>query len=173
MTTVIDNPGQTGSAGDGTITLDEAAALIWREAELLDRLAYRDWLKLWSADGLCIIPIDRKAADPADALNIAYDDAQMRQARVKRLLSGFSMSSAPPARSVRTVSRFVVANADAGSIELRAAQILVEYKYGRQRILAADVEYRIVREDGALRLARKVVRLIDSDEDQFGIGYLL
>ena len=83
------------------ISLHEAAEFIWREADILDDLAYRDWLKLWTADGLYIVPIDRDAEDYAAALNVLYDDKGMREARAKRLLSGFSMSSAPPARTVR------------------------------------------------------------------------
>jgi 3-phenylpropionate/cinnamic acid dioxygenase small subunit len=155
------------------VSLDEASRFIWAEAELLDSLDYRSWLLLWSPDGMYIVPIDRDDGDPAARLNLAYDDAAMREARVRRLLSGFSMSAAPPARTIRTTSRFVVQSSDAETINLRCAQVLVEYKYERTRILAADVEYAIVRHDGALLLHRKSVRLINSDFDQFGIGYLL
>jgi 3-phenylpropionate/cinnamic acid dioxygenase small subunit len=156
------------------ITLDEAMRLIWLEAELLDRHQYKPWLKLWTAGGLYIIPADVGAVDYAEVLNVAYDDGQMREMRVKRLLSGFSMSSAPPARTVRTLSRFVEReNAGADAIELRAAMILVEYKYDRTRVLAADVDYRIVREGDELKIDRKVATLINADDFLHGIGYLL
>jgi hypothetical protein len=36
---------------------------------------------------------------------------------------------------------------DESHIELRAAMVLVEYKYERTRVLAADVTYRLVREE--------------------------
>lgn len=165
---------QTQTAADTTpITLEEAAAFVWTEAELLDRLAYREWLPLWTDDGIYAIPIERDGGDPTSALNIAYDDAVMREARVKRLLSGFSMSSAPPARTVRTLSRFVVDSVDAVGMTMRAAQILVEYKYGRTRVLGADVTFRLERRDGAIRMKGKSILLLNSDEDLFGIGYLL
>jgi len=155
------------------IAIEEAAAFIWAEAELLDRLAYAEWLALWDPAGLYVIPIERNAADAAEALNIAYDDAAMREARVRRLSSGFSMSAAPPARTVRTSSRFVVERAGAASIVVRCAQILLEYKYGRTRTLGADVTFDLVRAEGGLKLMRKTVLLLNSDEDLFGIGYLL
>jgi 3-phenylpropionate/cinnamic acid dioxygenase small subunit len=155
------------------IDLQDAIALIWREAELLDRLDYKPWLKLWTDAGLYIVPIEPDAPDYAQLLNIAYDDAEMRQSRVKRLLSGFSISSAPPARTVRTVSRFVVAERSADAIALRAAMMLVEYKYERTRVLAADLDYRIVREGKGLRLDRKIVTLVNADDFLHGIGYLL
>lgn len=155
-------------------TLAEASAYIWAEADLLDRLDYKPWLKLWSETGKYIIPTERTPADYAEVLNIVYDDKFMRNARVKRLLSGFSMSSAPPARTVRTVSRFVVTATGAGFIELRAAQMLAEYKYGHMRFLPADLTYRLVRgPEGTLLIDEKVVTLINAEDYQFGIGYLL
>lgn len=157
------------------IDLHAAAAFIWNEADLLDRYDYLPWLALWTEAGRYVVPIDRDAdREPADALNIAYDDAAMRTARVKRLRSGFAMSSAPPARTARTVSRFVTTGSGPGWIEVRGAQHLVEYKFERTRMLAADVTYRLVRDpDGGVLLDRKEVRLINSDEPIWGIGYLL
>lgn len=155
-------------------TFEEAIAFIWAEADMLDRLDYKPWLKLWTEAGKYIIPVERDASDYADALNILYDDQEMRQARVKRLLSGFSMSSAPPARTVRTLSRFVTVARDETSITLRGAQMLAEYKYEHMRFLPADMTYRLVRApEGGLLIDEKVVALINAEDFQFGIGYLL
>jgi len=155
-------------------TLADATAFMWMEADLLDRLDYKPWLRLWSAEGKYIIPTERNLADYAEVLNIVYDGQEMREARVKRLLSGFSMSSAPPARTVRTISRIVVTASGPGFIELRAAQMLAEYKYGHMRFLPADMRYRLVRgADGGLLIDEKVVTLINAEDYQFGIGYLL
>lgn len=154
------------------IAFHDAIAFAWREAELLDRLDYPAWLALWSADGRYTVPIDRDGRDPETALNIAHDDAAMRAARVKRLTSGFSMSAAPPARTVRTLSRFV-AEADGDVFVLRAAMHLAEYKYQRLRLIAADVTYRLKVSDKGLCMDEKKVLLINSDEALHGIGYLL
>jgi len=155
-------------------TFDEAIAFIWAEADMLDRLDYKPWLKLWTETGEYIIPVERDAPDYADALNIVLDNQEMRESRAKRLLSGFSMSSAPPARTVRTVSRFAIQAQDDTSITLRGAQMLAEYKYQHMRFLPADMLYRIVRgPDGGLLIDRKVVTLINAEDFQFGIGYLL
>lgn len=153
------------------ITLEAAAAFAWLEADLLDRHDYLPWLGLWAPGGRYVVPIGRDAGDDhAARLNIAYDDAAMREARVKRLLSGFSMSAAPPARTVRTVSRFV--RLEGEGFAMRAAQQVVEYKHQRTRVLAANVTYRLVTAEGGLRLREKVIRLINSDDALHGIGYL-
>lgn len=154
-------------------SLQDAIQFIWAEADMLDRLDYKAWLPLWTDKGRYVIPTERDVSDYDDRLNIVNDDAEMRQARVKRLLSGFSMSSAPPARTVRTVSRFVPVAVEGGAITLRAAMILVEYKYERMRTMAADVVYRIVTTADGLRLDRKIVTLVNCDDYQHGIGYLL
>lgn len=158
---------------DPVINLQEAMEFIWREADLLDRHDYEPWLALWTEEGRYVIPIDRNNPDTEATLNVAYDDATMRAARVKRLSSGSAMSAAPAARTVRTVSRFVPTLVRADMVELRCAQHLVEYKYERTRVLAADVTYRLRRRQDGLALDEKVVRLINSDEALFGIGYLL
>jgi len=57
---------------------------------------------------------------------------------------------------------------------LRAAQMLAEYKYGHMRFLPADLRYRLVRgPDGGLLIDEKVVTLVNAEDYQFGIGYLL
>jgi 3-phenylpropionate/cinnamic acid dioxygenase small subunit len=155
------------------IELQDAVEFIWREADLLDAREYERWLQLWTADGRYVIPIERDVVDYAGSLNIAYDDGPMREARVRRLRSGLSISATAAARTVRTLSRFVRLLERPGMLELRCAQHVVEQKREHTRVLAADVTYRLVRGDDALALDLKVIHLIDSDEAQHGIGYLL
>jgi 3-phenylpropionate/cinnamic acid dioxygenase small subunit len=163
---------QSGTGRQETVGLQEAIEFVWLEADLLDNRDYAAWLGLWTEGGRYVIPIDPDGEDLAANLNIAYDDKTMREARVNRLCSGHAMSAAPAARTVRTVSRFRVIATGAGSIELRCAQHLVEYKHDRTRLLAAQVSYRLVRGTTGLALDEKVVKLINSDDALFGIGYL-
>lgn len=171
MTTLAEPLNRTEAAA--APSFQDAIAFIWAEADMLDRLDYKAWLPLWTEKGRYIIPTEHDVEDFADRLNIVNDDAVMRAARVKRLLSGFSMSSAPPARTVRTVSRFVPVESGDGAITVRAAQIVVEYKYEHMRTLAADVVYRIVSTGDGLKLDGKVVTLVNCEDYQHGIGYLL
>jgi len=92
-----------------------------------------------------VIPIERGGDDHAAQLNIVYDDHAMRTARVRRLRGELSVAASPSARTARTVSRFRgIENAE-GCAVIRGAQHLIEHKYDRTRILAADVTYRLVR----------------------------
>jgi 3-phenylpropionate/cinnamic acid dioxygenase small subunit len=158
----------------GAITLDEAMAFIWYEADLLDNAEYDEWLALWTADAHYIVPIEPGAADFENTLNYAYDDHSMRQKRVDRLRNGQSISTSPVARTVRVQSRFRLLQSARDACKLRCAQILTEFRRSRERNYTADVEFDLMRgEDSKLKISRKVVRLINSTDALTGIGYIL
>lgn len=160
------------SVGASAPTLNEAIEFIWTEADLLDAKSYLEWLDLWREDGVYVVPIDPITEDFESQLNYVYDDAEMRQARIRRLMGGSSMSAAAAARTVRTLSRFRAVEADGAPLRVRCAQHLVECKRGVERLYAADVTYDLVREGGGLKFLRKVVRLVNSTEALAGVAYL-
>ena len=153
--------------------LGRAIAFVWHEAELLDRKDYAAWGALWSADGHYVVPIDRDSEDFASQLNYVYDDARMRQLRIERLSSGYSMSAADSAITVRTVSRFTLVRAERDEVEVRSAQILAAYKRGATTLFASDLTHRIRFTADGPRLAQKVVRLVNSQDALNALGFLL
>ncbi|MGP9810328.1 aromatic-ring-hydroxylating dioxygenase subunit beta [Rhodopseudomonas sp. NSM] len=156
-----------------TITLAEAMEFAWYEADLLDHAIYDEWLAQWTADALYIVPIEPGTTDFENSLNYAYDDHGMRKKRVERLLSGQSVSASPVALTVRSLSRFRMLRADESSCELRCAQIITEFRRGRERMYTADVTFQLVRSDTGLKIRQKLVWLINSTEALSGIGYIL
>jgi 3-phenylpropionate/cinnamic acid dioxygenase small subunit len=165
------------SAASATETmLDRQGAqwFIWREAELLDRQDYAGWLDLWTSTGLYIIPTRHEAMeDYRDVLNVAYDNQEMRRARIERIASGLAPASTASARTARLVSRFTVTAEGPGFVNISTAMLLTEYKYERARTLAADVDYQLILDGAEIRLGRKVVRLINAEDHIPTIGYLL
>ena len=163
---------------NGFAPFGAAIALIWREAELLDRKAYADWLTLWTDTGHYTVPIDPTTTDFSSTLNYVYDDHVMRGLRVERMTCGFSASASDAARTVRTVSRFTKAGApDVDNvIEVRSSQIVAANKRGITTLFAADLTHRIALSstpDGEAKIIDKVIRLIDSEEALNAIGFLL
>ncbi|WP_280195264.1 aromatic-ring-hydroxylating dioxygenase subunit beta [Nocardia farcinica] len=152
-----------------------AIELIWREADLLDRKDYHAWQELYTDDAHYVVPIDRTTDDFDHTLNMIYDDARMRGMRVVRMTEGYAIAAVDAATTTRTVSRFVPESVTDTEVVLRAAQILIAYKRGRHDIWAGDVEYRIrLGADAAAdRIARKVVRLVDSEDAVPAAGFLL
>ncbi len=156
-----------------TELLQQASAFVWQEADMLDHGEFADWLKLWTDDGLYIVPIDPNETDFDNTLNYAYDDHTMRAKRVTRLTSGESISTTPQARTVRSVSRLRVLGEANGVVTVRGAQDLKEFRKDVLRQHIADVTYELKREAEGFRLQRKVVRLINSTDTLTSIGYIL
>lgn len=150
-----------------------AIALIWREAELLDRKDYPAWLSLWSDEGYYVVPIDPKTTDFAATLNYVYDDHALRVMRVERMSGGYSASATDAARTVRNVSRFVVGESTGDIIEIRSSQVVLGNKHGTMTLFGADLTHRIKIADGEAKIIDKVIRLIDSTEALNAIGFLL
>ena len=158
---------------DLTTPLGRAIAFIWQEAEILDRKDYNAWGALWAEDGYYVVPIDPDTEDFASTLNYAYDDARMRQLRIERFNSGFSMSAADSAITVRTVSRFTHVGTEGNVIEVKAAQLLAAYKRGATTLFAGNVTYRVRMTDAGPTLLQKVVRLVNSQDALNALGFLL
>jgi 3-phenylpropionate/cinnamic acid dioxygenase small subunit len=154
-------------------TFAGAIELIWREAEMLDRKHYREWLSLWDPAGFYVVPIDPETTDFAATLNYAYDDQDMREKRVQRMMSGYSASASDAARTVRTVSRFTLTSDASDEVDVSSSQIIVAYKRGKSTLFAADLTHRISFASGEPRIVQKVIRLIDSTEALSAIGFLL
>lgn len=153
--------------------LQKAAAFIWQEADMLDHTEYADWLKLWTENGIYVIPIDPKETDFENTLNYAYDDKQMREKRVARLMGGEAISSAPVARTVRSVSRLRLLAEDGDHVTVRCAQDLREFRKDRFRQHTADVTYDLLRHEGSFLVERKVIQMINSTDTLTAIGFIL
>lgn len=150
-----------------------AIALVWREARLLDKKEYEEWDRLWAPDGRYVIPIDPETEDFESALNMVYDDDRMRRMRIQRLTGGYSISAVAAARTVRTVSSFVLLRSQDEAIELGSAQVLVGHRREETFVLGADLTHRIVFDGEEPRIARKVIRLVNSQESMSATGFLL
>jgi 3-phenylpropionate/cinnamic acid dioxygenase small subunit len=155
------------------VRLDEAMEFAWLEADLLDSASYSEWLALWTDTARYVVPIEPGVEDFENALNYAYDDHALRKKRVERLLNGQSVSASPVPRTVRVLSRFRLLSTSDTACEMRCAQLLTEYRRGRERRYAADVIFHLVRTGDGLKIERKVVRLINATEALGGIGYIL
>lgn len=156
---------------DPKALLADVTEFLWQEADILDRKDYDAWIDLWLEEGIYILPIG-DGEDYENQLNLCYDDDKMRRMRVDRFKRGFSISSAPAADTVRTVSRIVIESAEGDVIKLRAAEHLVEDKFGRQRIWAADLFYTLRKTDGGFKLERKIAKLLNSDGMLNSFSYL-
>jgi 3-phenylpropionate/cinnamic acid dioxygenase small subunit len=151
--------------------LQKVSAFLWAEADLLDSKNYDAWLALWLKEGMYTLPIG-DTEDFDNALNLCHDNDKMRRDRIQRFQQGFSISSAPPAKTVRTVSRFVITHVDGDEVTVTSAEHLFEDKFGRQRVWAANMTHTLVMAPDGIKIRTKVVRLLNSDGMLNSFSYL-
>ncbi len=153
--------------------MNDVTAFIYKEADMLDFKEYQDWLNLWDADGIYVVPIDPEAEDFSNTLNYAYDKADMRKLRVNRLTSGEAVSTQTTPKTVRAPTRFRILSSDSDRVKVRCAQHISENRHGVLRTYPADVTYTLRRDGEDFRIVEKVVRLLNSDNHLSSIGYIL
>ena len=166
-------------------TVQEAEALLYREARLLDETRYGDWLQLFTDDGFYWIPVDGhdgEAADSQHDVQIIFDDAQRREERVWRTLNTPVLDQNPRSRTVHSVTNVEVdpEPLETGEAVVRCVQLVAELRPGglrqvglnEQRLLAARVEYRLFRIDDDWRIRRKKVNLLNRDLPIFNLTFI-
>lgn len=92
-----------------TITVAQAEALLYREAELLDTWKLREWAALFTADGEYLIPAtDLPDGKPGETLFLVYDDRHRLEQRAERLLKKTAHAEFPHSRTRHLVSNVQV-----------------------------------------------------------------
>ncbi len=144
----------------------EVEDLIYREATLLDRKQWQEWLDLFTADAVYWVPAwkseEETTDDPDTQLNLIYlRNRGGLEDRVFRIESRDSYASVPLDRTVHLVGNVVVGAANGETVAATANCIVHTYgkKGGMTRGSLYDYELRRV--GGALRIAKKKITFID------------
>lgn len=145
---------------------DEVGGLICREATYLDRHQWDDWIGLYTEDAVYWVPSwvneEETTDDPELQLNLIYlRNRGGLEDRVFRIESRDSYASVPLDRTVHMVGNIVVGGERGGEVEATANCLV--HSYGKKGGLTRGslYDFTLRRVDGALRIARKKITLID------------
>lgn len=143
----------------------EIEEFLFHEARLLDERRFEDWMELFTEDGVYWVPAEEGQDNPTDTVSIFHDNRQLMEVRIRRLRHPANHAQRPPSRTRHLVTNVVLDDTDAETGELDVASNLqmAEYRDDERRTFAAAVTHRLRRVDGALRIARKRIDLIDCD----------
>jgi 3-phenylpropionate/cinnamic acid dioxygenase small subunit len=147
----------------------EAEAFLLHEARLLDEARYDEWLALFTEDAWYWVPIEPDQASPHDTVSLIYDDRRLLETRVRRLANPNIHAQLPPGRASRMVANVTVEAQEAQALTVRSKFVMVEYRRNAQRLFAGTSRHRLVRRDGALRIAWKRVDLVNCDAELEGL----
>jgi 3-phenylpropionate/cinnamic acid dioxygenase small subunit len=163
----------------------EVEGFVFREAYLQDRHEYDAWEALWTDDGVYWIPANGDQIDPEREMSIIYDNRSRIALRIRQLHTGRRIAQEPRSNLVRVVSNIEVVNDAAGvnnaagvseaasEIHVRANAIIFESTARRDTIWGTRYEYVLRRIDGALRMARKKVMLVNNAKALPTLAFLI
>ena len=157
------------------ITLRDAEQLLYREAFLLDRHRFDDWLALFTHDATYWVPLEEGQADPIETSSILYDNRELLGLRVKQYREARAHARLPLARTTHQISNVMLDENQTGlpDVNVASSLVLVEYRQERQRVFGALVTHRIRRTPAGLRIAAKRIDLVNSEAELDGIAFLL
>ncbi len=160
-------------SGAGSDLLREVEGFVYREGYLQDRHEYDAWEALWTDDGVYWIPANGDEIDPEHDMSIVYDNRSRIALRIRQLHTGRRLAQQPRSNLVRVVSNVEVVNAEADEIHVRANAIIFESTARRDTVWGTRYEYVLRRIDGALRMARKKVMLVNNAKALPTLAFLI
>jgi benzoate/toluate 1,2-dioxygenase subunit beta len=160
---------------DASVTLAEAEQLLYREAFLLDRHRFDEWLALFTMDATYWVPLEANQADPIETSSIVYDNRELLGLRVKQYREARAHARLPLARTAHQVSNVLIEESSRQPDEITVASTLVaiEYRQERQRTFGALVRHQLRRTAAGLQIAAKRIDLVNSESELDGIAFLL
>lgn len=148
--------------------MSEIAALIHREAGLLDDRRYDDWIGLFTDDCRYWVPVSPEMNSPRDGPAHFHDDIQIMKVRTHRLCNPRAFGAEPSPRTVHIVSGVEVEREEGDEVHVVSSQIMLEWRdRGRfeedQRVFGGRVRHKLRRTAEGLRIAEKRVDLINAE----------
>ena len=107
-----------------------------RETRLLDERRFREWMDLFTEDGIYWVPAAPGQESPHDRASLFYDDRQLMKTRVERLEHPLIHVQTPPSQTVHLLANVLLDDVDEakGECTVSSSVIMVEYRLDRQRI---------------------------------------
>jgi 3-phenylpropionate/cinnamic acid dioxygenase small subunit len=152
---IVDDPGER----------DLFRRLVEKEARLLDRVLYEQWLDLHTPECVYWVPATPEGGDPRREIAVMFDDRRRLEDRIFRLRTGSAWSQAPPSRTSRIVSNVEVFTCPREDQRMvRSNFAISEFRDGDMRILAGWAGHRFRVSGGAWKISAKQVNLLNCDQ---------
>lgn len=140
-------------------------ALVYREAQLIDEGRLEAWHELFTSDALYWMPLGRSQREEDVHNALFFEDKLMLKVRIERLRDPQAFSQAPSSHCQHVLQRPEINgfDADAGRFATRTPFVYVESQLDEQFVLAGVAYHELVTADGALRIRRKRIELLNRE----------
>ena len=144
-------------------------------ARLLDARDWAAWDALFTPDGIYWMPAAPGQTDPLQHVSLIYENALLREIRIRRFAdsSAFSLQGGPRGWRIVANARIDAHDAEASTITVSSRLMAAEYQRDRTTRFEAFVTHRLVTEGDSFRIAMKRVELLDCDAARGDINLYL
>ena len=150
-------------------TVHDIQQFLFAEADMLDEGRFDEWLALFTPEAHYWVPSEPNQASPLETISLMYDDRRLLETRVRRLMQGVLHAQNPRSTASRQVTNAAIVEGQPGAALVRSKFVMVEYRRNAQRVFAGTYLHRLVRIDGALKIASKRVNLINCEAELEGL----
>jgi ethylbenzene dioxygenase subunit beta len=142
----------------------EVEQFLFHEARLLDENEWDAWLKLFTQDGTYWAPLTHEQPDPFEHVSLFWEDALLREVRMRRLKNWRNWSQQPPSRSAHVVGNVMIDGKDEfGNLVVHSTFQMVEWRKEDQRLFAGTYRHILARENDTFLIRHKYVRLVNCE----------
>ena len=151
----------------------EITHLLNRECRLLDDGRFEEWLGMFQEECVYWIPSDVKPHDPGRTITWEIQDRRRLEDKIARFRTGFAFSQLPPTRTRHTLSNIEIWADGETELRVRTNLTIHTYRKGDHGTLACMGGYVLQRQDDRWLIEVKQVNLIDADQAQGNISFML
>lgn len=146
---------------------------LFMEARLQDTHAYDEWEALWTDDAIYWVPANGHDIDPETQMSVLYDNRSRISIRIKQLKTGRRHTQTPRSELGRIISNIEIVGMTADEVDVLANVLIYEDSLRGETVWAARNEYKLRVVDGAFRLVRKKVGLVNNAKPIFTLSFLV
>jgi len=138
----------------------EIEQFLFHEARLLDEQRWDEWLDLFEPEGMYWAPLVRGQDDALNHASLLWEDATLREVRVRRLGQRTAWSQQPASHTAHLVGNVILEH-DGDPLVVRSTFHVTEWNRRGQRLLAGAYTHRLRRAAVGFKIMLKRVDLIN------------
>jgi len=151
----------------------QVAQFLYHEAHLQDIHDYDGWEALWEDDATYWVPANGQNTDPDREMSIIYDSRSRIRIRIAQLKTGRRHTQTPRSEIAHVISNIVVTEIDGMELSVRANALVYEDNLRGETVWSSRNDYRLRLVEGAFRLVRKKVGLVNNARPIYTLSFLI
>jgi 3-phenylpropionate/cinnamic acid dioxygenase small subunit len=146
-------------------SLHDMQQFLFREAALLDSGRWEEWLELFTLDGYYWVPLVPNQSDAQNHVSLFYEDAMLRQMRVRRLRHPRAFSQQTATRTSHIVGNVMRGEyaASSGEVIVQSNFQMLQFHKDSQTLFGGSYTHTLVWQNGDFKIKLKRVDLLNCD----------